>query len=303
MKHYVLFDWVKASGLFNNVYTGTYSWSRFNNVVRQTQDEQYQIVVSLCTLRSRFYSKYTRKIAGVGFATGVVYPRHKNLRVMQNLDAFHELSPGEKKSHASLEYQEWFEKLFGLSVNEKQREPFIDIPKEWVSYGKLKFTQWGIKKDRYEKVIFINAFAKNALRCWPIDRVIKLIYSLQQIEGYQDAYFIVNVEPHFYKAVKTLFSNFCLSNVILFTAHKNFFQLPAIMSLCDLVISVETSIIHLASALKIPVVALMRQKTPEWRPYFKEQSRVVSAKNRRDWIEDIPLEAVIDGVRRFDLTL
>jgi ADP-heptose:LPS heptosyltransferase len=303
MKNYVLFDWVKTSGLFNKIYFGTYSWGRFYKIFRAARSEEYPIVISLCTLRSRFYVKYSRHVSQDGFVSGVVYERHKKLRSTKKLDSYVLISASEKKSHVSLTYQEWFEKLFGLSVNPVQREPFVHIPKEWVSYGKLKFTQWGIRNKRYEKVVFINSFAKNVLRCWPIDRVVKLIHALQKLEGYEDAYFIINVEPHFYGSVRDLFSNFCLSRVILFTAHTNFFQLPAIMSLCDLVISVETSIIHLASALKIPVVALMRQKTPEWCPFYKDQSIVISAKNRRDWVEDIPLKTVINGVKGFNLTL
>ena len=62
--------------------------------------------------------------------------------------------------------------------------------------------------------------------------------------------------PDKYDEVKQYLSNYYLNDVILFTAQQNFFQLPGIVSLCDLVISVETSIIHLASALKIPVVAI-----------------------------------------------
>jgi ADP-heptose:LPS heptosyltransferase len=65
------------------------------------------------------------------------------------------------------------------------------------------------------------------------------------------------------------------------------------------VISVETSVMHLASALKVPVVALMRQKTPEWIPWDKERSTVVWAKRRRDWVKDIEIKEVITSVIKF----
>jgi ADP-heptose:LPS heptosyltransferase len=45
-----------------------------------------------------------------------------------------------------------------------------------------------------------------------------------------------------------------------FLSAENFFQLPAMLSWCDLIISVETAVMHLANAVHVPVIALMRQK-------------------------------------------
>lgn len=163
MKNYVLCDWVKECGLFNKIYYGTYSWGRFHRVVYDVRLEEYPIVISLCTLRSRFYLKYARKIAKHGFVSGVVYERHEKLRLAKALDSYFLISSSRKKSHASFTYQEWFERLFGLSVSPVQREPFIDIPREWISYGKLKFTQWGIKKSAMKKWFLLTLLQK--MRC------------------------------------------------------------------------------------------------------------------------------------------
>ena len=61
-------------------------------------------------------------------------------------------------------------------------------------------------------------------------------------------------------------------------------------------ISVETSVMHLASALKVPVVALMRTKNPEWRPWDEQRSFVVHAANRQDWVKDITVDKVLEGM-------
>jgi ADP-heptose:LPS heptosyltransferase len=288
LKNYVLFDWLKESGLFNKIYGGTYSWRRFNQKINLAKKEEYPIVVSLCIVRSDFYTKIARRISKKGFVCAILKKRKK-----RNCCCGVE--------HVTDIYEKWFSEIFGITAAPDKVAPFISIPKKWISYAKLKFAKWGIKPkvSRFEKVIFINSFAKNVTRCWPVDRLVRLIFSLREEELFQDAYFIVNVEPRFEKQIRAFLSNYCLHRVILFTADHNFFQLPAVISLCDLVVSVETSIIHIASALKIPVVALMRRKNPEWRPFDTKNSRVVLAPDRSGWVEDIPLQMVDDEVRSF----
>jgi ADP-heptose:LPS heptosyltransferase len=63
---------------------------------------------------------------------------------------------------------------------------------------------------------------------------------------------------------------------------------------CSLIVSVETAVMHLANAVHVPVVALMRQKNPEWVPVDRAHSTVITAARRRDWVRDIPVRAVLD---------
>jgi ADP-heptose:LPS heptosyltransferase len=53
---------------------------------------------------------------------------------------------------------------------------------------------------------------------------------------------------------------------------------------------------HLANAVGVPVVALMRQKTPEWAPVDKANSTVITADQRRDWVKAIPVDAVMHAL-------
>jgi len=277
----VLLDWLNHCDIFNKIYART-GWRGFGKLLRQARQENYPIVISLCSIKQRLYARYAKKISPYGFVKGV-----PTTLCVQN------------QAHIFQIYASWFRQLFDLSID--IREPVIVIPREWMSYAKLKFMKWGIetKNRRFERVLFINSFARNIARCWPIDNVVKLITSLQQKEGFEDAYFIINVEPQSYEKVQSFLSKYCLQRVLLFTVHKNFFQLPAIISLCDFVISVETSIVHLASVLKVPTVALMRKKNPEWRPLYSEQSRIVFSKSRSDWIKNISCDVVVNAVIEF----
>ena len=76
----------------------------------------------------------------------------------------------------------------------------------------------------------------------------------------------------------------------------NFFQLPAVLSECDLIISVETAVMHLANAVHVPVIALMRQKNPEWVPIDSANSTVITAARRRDWVKAITVDQVMKAL-------
>jgi ADP-heptose:LPS heptosyltransferase len=65
------------------------------------------------------------------------------------------------------------------------------------------------------------------------------------------------------------------------------------LRLCDLIISVETAVMHLANAVGVPVLALMRQKNPEWTPIDEERSTVITTVKRREWVDAIPVERVL----------
>lgn len=68
------------------------------------------------------------------------------------------------------------------------------------------------------------------------------------------------------------------------------------ISICDVVISVETAVMHLAAAFNRPMVVLMRQKNPEWAPLTKSLCHVVTTEKRRQWVNDIPVDTVYQEV-------
>ncbi len=201
-------------------------------------------------------------------------------------------------AHVSDGYAQWFEQLFGVEVAPAGRFPFITVPNKWIVFAKLRFLKWGIDKNskKFGRVIFINPYAKTPKRSWPLESVAALIRLLKQQDTWGDVAFVVNIVPEEFKKGQKVFNKHSLGNTFLFTADHNFFQLPAVMTLCDLIISVETSIMHFASALHVPVIALMRQKNPEWAPIDKELSVVITAAQRTDWVCDIPVARVMQDL-------
>jgi heptosyltransferase III len=302
LKKYALYDWLAACPFIHKVYSQTYRPSLLRQSLRDAQQEKYPLVVSLALVRPAKYARLARRISPQGFVAGRqnairffnVFQQwsYKKLNAALSISA----KPG---AHISQTFADWFDALFGVQLGEQARFPFVRIPMKWIIFAKLRFLKWGIDKKtkRFGSVIFINAYAKTKKRSWPLSKVAELIRAIKQYDELSDVSFVVNVEPTALKRARSFFDRQSLNNTFLFSAEHNFFQLPAVMSLCDLVISVETSTMHLASALRIPSIALMRQKNPEWAPIDNGKNTVLVAHNRNAWVCDIPVSHVIQSLR------
>jgi ADP-heptose:LPS heptosyltransferase len=164
-----------------------------------------------------------------------------------------------------------------------------------MDYAHDQLTAWGFGGA---KVVFLNAYSKSAERSWPLERVIELIRTMRQEATWRDAGFIVNVVPEDLARARAVFAGHDLARTRLFSAEDHFFQLPAILSLCKLIVSVETAVMHLANAVHVPVVALMRQKNPEWAPIDKRNSTVITVARRDDWVDKIGVDEVMVALAR-----
>jgi len=152
--------------------------------------------------------------------------------------------------------------------------------------------------------VFVNAYSKSPDRTWPLERVAALARALRERPEWRDAGVVVNVVPEALDDARRMLARRAdpaLAHVRLFSAEEHFFQLPAVMALCRLVISVETAVMHLANAVGVPVVALMRRNHPEWAPIDRERSTVLMVPALDDWVTRIGVEdvlAVLDGARQ-----
>lgn len=294
-KNYVLYDWVESCGLFDKIYRESYSWPLFFKSIRQARQENYPLVCMLGTLRNHRYAKYLRLIAPNGFIASLVNERKNKWGYRYfNGKLPYTARTDDKTLHISQIYAGWFERMFGVVVSERDRFPYIAIPHDWQLYGKLKLMAWGItEKNKAEKpIIFVNCFAKIHKRCWPLHKVIALIHALKEDQRFAQALFVVNTLPEAYAATERVIIKSKLTDVQLFTANENFFQLPSMISAADLVISVDTSVVHLATALKRPLVVLIRSKQTAWIPQDKERTAIVLAPDAAR-VYSIPLEQVV----------
>lgn len=301
LKKYSLYDWVKACPFFHKIYDRTYSPQLYRESIAEAQGEAYPIVVSLATLRPHRYAALARSIAGDAFVVGMKAP--VGLFQLHHLLAYRKLDAAilsysldrNHPQHISAVYADWFRQLCGIEIARAARFPFVMIAEQWMRDADAKLAAWGFA-ERTGKLVFINPFAKTKKRCWPLERVAQLIAAMRQQDGLSDACFIVNAAPNELANARAVFAAYALKNTELFSAERNFFELPAIMQRCDLIISVETAVMHLANAVHVPVIAMMRQKNPEWVPLDRDNSTVILSARRRDWVKTITVEQVLKGI-------
>jgi heptosyltransferase III len=294
-----VYDWAITCPFFNKVYRISYSKKVLNSVVKDMKAQEYPIVVFLGVLRMARYNLLARKISEQGFAVGIKSDKNKvdkklDMCLGANIDDLQITNP-----HISDLYGSWFEKLFGFVLSKEEKYPFIDIPQEWKIKAKKVIENWGIPLNTSSnKIMFINAFSSSKKRSWPILNVVDLIKILRTKERFSNFNFIINIPPDTLEEDLIFINNNLPPKSFVFTANENFFQLPAMISLCDFVISTETSTMHLSQALNIPSLVLKRSKEPEWCPYGMDVENVIFAKNG-NWISDISVEAVQKKIIEF----
>ncbi|MFC5475936.1 glycosyltransferase family 9 protein [Paraherbaspirillum soli] len=304
LKKYALYDWLAECPFVAKVYTQTYSPVLFQQSIIEAQQQEYPLVVSLSTLRPPMYAALAREISPRGLVVGMKKPAgffalHKHLAYRKLDAAFDPDRVSQAGVHISDVYAAWFKRLFGIETTTLSRFPFVRIPTQWEQYAKQQLIKWGMtsnseSSEQQPRLVFINPYAKTKKRCWPLERVLELVTALRKQDDWRDTRIVMNVVPEEMAHAREFFAAQTLDHFQLFSAQDNFFQLPAILRECDLIISVETAVMHLANAVHVPVIALMRQKNPEWAPIDKDHSTVVTTLNRRDWVKAITVTQVIE---------
>lgn len=301
LKNYVVYDWVENCGLFKKVYRQSYAWPLFYSSIKQAAREEYPIAVFFGMMRPHQYVGYLRKMAPQGFLVSLVHP-DKQYRAYKDLQALipFDLNKEKQTKHITQIFAEWFEKLCGLQVSLQDRQPFVKLSNAWQIYGKLQLVKWGVMRnnERVCPLIFLNSFAKSSKRCWSIERVTTLIKTLKlQLPELAQAKFLINALPEEVASVEKVIKKSGLTNIIVFTAQESFFQLPAVLALADLVISVDTSVVHLATAFKRQLIVLMRTKQLEWKPQDTERTEVIVAENDGH-VMSIQVDTVVVAVQK-----
>ncbi|MBS1988837.1 glycosyltransferase family 9 protein [Candidatus Dependentiae bacterium] len=303
LKRYGLYDWTQESAYFNKVYTQTYSPSLFKQSLAQAQSQAYEVVVSLDRSRCLYSARLTRRISPNGFIAAVGKPpKWYNFLTRWHASKLNVLLDTTKysdKGHIFDQYARWFEELFGLTIIFDERNLFIDIPRRWISFAKLRFLKWGLdKKSRnFGKVFFINLFGPSEQQSWPLEKALEMMNALKRSELGADVNFIVNVQSAQLQQVRKFFDRYSFNDMIIFSPSDNFFQLPAIIVQCDLVISVQTSVLHLARALKIPTIALVNHLESEMIPRDLHDWQILLSDNKNKGMSSISSQQVIQAIQ------
>ena len=257
----------------------------------------YDLVLYLCKSRIARYEKYARRICPQGFVAGVAASKERLARLFNGarpdlllpMEEF-DLSGG---AHVSEFYGHFFGKLFDIDA--ARVTPTLEVPQVW---RERIAAQFGPLRRSGEKLILINSLSTNRSHDLPLEDVFAL--TRQMLDRDPALRFILCAPPH----ALADFEDACsragddlVDRLIPFTAREHFFELPALVEHCDAIMSVDTSVVHFASALERPLVALMRSNNRQWRPLEGETTRVVYAEGK-SWVKDIPPEEILGACAR-----
>lgn len=300
LKNYILYEWVEQSGLFNKLYYA-YSPAIYEESIESAKAEKYPYVISLGDLRSQNYSALARTIAQKNIALGINIKTHlfsfTDKQALKKLD-FRIKDLTDRSTHISQKFAYWFEQFADISFSQDDLYPFIKIPEKW----NLKATETLINSgwDHIAPIVFINTFAKGAERCWSLTEAFNLIKGLKKRQDYQYALFILNALPEDRQQIESEILQRNLSATSVFSAEESFFELPAILTKCDLIVTVDTSIMHLATFSSRKLISLLRKnrKKPSsrWLPLKKEQSHILYTKGLGAPISSITADEVLKEI-------
>lgn len=297
LEKYVIYDWLETCGFYHKVYKRNYAPQFLEESILEAQTEKYPIVITLGTLQNEKTEVLGRRIAGkngllVGLRCPINWYRFKYQLIKQSswkeLDISFYSKPLKKGDHISEVYNSWCEQLVGETLSYEERLPFVDIPSKWKDKAHNLLLQEKIKSgNENSPTVFINYLAKDPKRSWKVEQAFELISELQSYKQYKDITFVLSTIPEQKNYLEEILNKTDLKSCFIFSATDNFYELPAMLQEANLIISVETSIIHLANAVKTPVVALMRQRTPEWDPLDRSITTTIWCKHKKDNIENI----------------
>lgn len=300
LRNYILYEWLQETGLFKKIYYG-YSPQVLAESIQTCKDEHYPYVISLGDLRSQNYSLLAREIAQDQIALGINIKTHffsfNHKKMLKSLD-FKIEDLTDKSAHISQKYSHWFQQFADITFTQEDLYPFIHIPNQWQDAIEQYLIRHQWQPDK--PIVFINTFAKGAERCWTLPEAFNLIKMLQDKGKYQNALFILNSLPEDISRIEAEISQEKLPSTIVFSAQKSFFELPALLKRCDLIVTVDTSIMHLATFSSGTLISLLRKNrkklSPRWLPLKKENNIILYADKLGAPISSISARNVYDVI-------
>ena len=276
-------QWLAKENHLNTIYPIASSNEHREQLIADAKNQQYDFIVFVATTRAPAYLKVAQAINANATIVGTE-PKNLLSRLFyrnqyKSLSTTIALSELATSQHISDFYNHIFSRLFAVSLDEQQRSREILFTNSLGEQGKQQINAWrNAKKLSNGPTIFINHISTNEKRDWQLSQLAELTAKLT--EKSPNTLFVLNAPPHKFDEVSSWCAQQTNIAVEAFSATKDFFELPSVMQACDLVISVETAIMHIASSLSLPQIALIRESASSWRPL--KANSVLEGKKRVD---------------------
>jgi heptosyltransferase-3 len=194
----------------------------------------------------------------------------------------------------------------GLFPTLEERELFFHIPQVAQVNVQEKLLQEGFKAGQY---LLIHPVSRWRFKCLPASTISQLIKELHK-EGYSMA-LSASPDPQEIAMIQDILSLCPEIPVLNMAGLLNLKEFGALIQMSRCLITVDSVSLHLASALKVPLVALFGPSSDQnWGPWMHPQSVVVAQKmscrpcfldgcggsKMSDCLHTLPVKKIVDAV-------
>ncbi|RBQ32645.1 hypothetical protein CRU92_02720 [Arcobacter sp. FW59] len=207
----------------------------------------------------------------------------------EDLSFYDALVPHDESMHM-VDFLCGFLPLLGINnYSNKMEFPFDEV--------KYKYAQeFVLKLPKRKGLIALNVDASNHRRTLYKEQIVKLANSLK-------SYTIVILSlPTRQAEISEIISNENLANCILSYETKTIFDATELMHSCDILISPDTSFIHIASAIDLPTIGIYnKNKIAPWGPRSSIKYLVCSNLDDEvdEFIDGFSIDEVVNCVNDF----
>ncbi len=151
---------------------------------------------------------------------------------------------------------------FGCSLDSIHLKPYYPIAEDRRKWAKKSLNN---SFSDLSSVVAINISGSSETRFWGIKNFQNLVKSL--IEQYPEIGCLLLYAPTDKNRAQKIFEGVNSARCLLSAATNHIDDFAAFIQASNVLISADTSAIHFASALAVPVIGLFRQKNRQWHPY------------------------------------
>jgi ADP-heptose:LPS heptosyltransferase len=269
-----LCQWLEDQPFIQVIYPVAESAVQRRELMRRAQQQGYDVIFFIATQRSDLFAKVARTISSTAKIVGtqskpLQNPIRKWWRFKHIDGHLKEKSiPALHRQHISDLQGFRFQTLVGTKSERATLQ--ISPPELWRQkihellnhHAPNATTQW----------LLLNPLSTSVKRDLSWSKTLELVKALHQSNP--DRGFVLNLPPDQFATIEERLGAEPLGpaiTILPFTAKEHFYQLPAMLSCVDYVVTVETAIMHLAASVGTRQTALVRDSARHWRPLGDSQ--------------------------------